>query len=392
MNEAKQTLVIAKIMLFVFFLAVLGFFYRGVTEKQIVSEDYNVPIVRQIIAGKFIHVVTDNPYLHYPASSHVIMAALVLLGLPVNLLGLISWLALVIICRQLGLSFGLNKIMSLIFSLTFCFTLSVIRTVADQSIDKWLCFWFVWSLLLLHRPIPTRKFSLLLGFTLGMLVGTKYSGPLFFIALGVVYWPTLLKFSRLSTILAFTVSGLFWYIRNFIFYHNPLYPGNFPFLKGAPGFVNQDWYLWKVPVYYPPGLIQLLNAYLSEYLIWSLAWIPILFFFFRHREILDPTLKKLGRLILAIGVVSLFLPITTPFAIEYFHTVSDMRYIYILVVPQVLFIFLLASKFKVNFQLALISFLNILPSFSFIGLYPKIFLLGLLGLLTLTGSLLPGRK
>lgn len=358
------------------------FLYQGITNFVPVSMDYNIPIASTIISGDFLTIHSDtNPYIYFPGSSHIILAFFILFGLP-NLFGLFSWVVLFIVCIKLGKSFGLSKYMSIVFSASFCTTMSVVRTIGDQSIDKWLCSWFVIALLLFERPKKSWKFTLLIGLALGMLVGTKYSGPLFFVALLLVYGKRLFQFlSPLRFFVAsflFTLTGLFWYIRNFFLEGNPYYPANLPFFKGFPHFTQQDWMLGKVIVTYPQGNIDLINAFLSEYLIWAFSGFILLvyiIFTFQKKQIIDSRIIRLMWLSITTGIASLFLPITTPYKIELFHIISDMRYIYIFVVILMLAVFLIAQQYKKENLIATVALVNAIPVFTYIPYLPKIYII-----------------
>lgn len=358
-----------------------AFFHLGIQTSEPVSPDYNVPIARTIVSGEFIRLKSDNPYVYYPGSSHVILAAFLGWGLPVNLFGVLSWGVFLWGLWKLGRVFGLGETAALMFAASFGMTVSVVRTIGDQSMDKWLAFWFVGALALLEKPERSWRFSLLLGLTLGMLTGTKFSGPLFAAGLVAVYWKRtlgVLDWRRgLGMGVVFTVSGLFWYIRNLILTGNPFYPANLPFLKGYPGFTNQDWMLWKIPVYYWPGMRQLFDAYVSEYLVWTAVGVVMAgvgVWVWRKKRDVDGRVVRLGWLTAANLAVTAWLPITTPFEIELFHVVSDMRYIYVAVVVQNLIAFILAEKYKLLWILYPVAVLGMIPAFSFVPYYPKIFL------------------
>jgi hypothetical protein len=381
-NSKMNTLpkYIAYTMLSILGMVFLSFLYFGITTLTPTSNDYNIPVAQSIVSGEFLHKQV-GVYIHSPGSSHSILAFFIAAGIPLNLYGLLSWIVLFILCKKLADTFNLNTFMGIIFAASICTTISVIRTIGDQSIDKWLCSWFVLSMILLEKPKRTLGYSALLGFSLGMLIGTKYSGPLFFIALIPIYWKSIFKFLSplrftIMTI-TFTVFGLFWYIRNWIYEGNPYYPANLFFFKGIPNFHQQDCMLWIIPFQYPQNIIPLINSFISEYLIWAFSGIIIIWYFisiYRKKKPLDATIKRLGFLGLTIGLVSLLLPITPPYKIELFHIISDMRYIYILMVVLMLAVFLIANKYKQNNLLSIIALLSSIPLFSFLPYQPKTFI------------------
>lgn len=378
MNNTLKYIAVA--MIAILTMVFVSFTYYGITNLTPTSPDYNIPVAESIVSGEFLHK-QQGLYIHAPGSSHTILAAFIASGIPINLYGVLSWVVLIILCKKLADTFKLNTFMAIIFAASICTTISVIRTVNDQSIDKWLCSWFILSLVLLENPRRKVGYAALLGFSLGMLVGTKYSGPLFFIALIPVYWKTILTFFNplrfLVLGITFTLFGLFWYIRNWIYEGNPYYPANLLIFKGAPNFDQQDWMLWKIPFDYPQNILPLINAFISEYMIWVFSGFLIIWYLytnFHNRITIDNRIKRLVFLGINVGLVSLLLPITPAYEIELFHIVSDMRYIYIFMVILILTVFLIADKYKSNNIIALVALLNAVPLFSFIPYQPKLFI------------------
>ncbi len=379
-----KTTTVFNIYLYILILIFISFFYFGLTSTGFTSQDYNVPIARLITTGKIVNPQSNEPYLYFPGASHVILAILILLHIPLNLFGLLSVVILFIVCRKLGLTFGLSPIMAFIFAASICTTITVIRTISDQSIDKWLCAWFFLTLILLKNPQKTIKWSLYIGITSGMLIGTKYSGPLFLLSLLPIYLTSMRVLLHpvrfLITVSAFTITGLCWYMRNWIVTGNPLFPANIPFFKGYPNFTQQDWQLWRVPIDYPPGVIDLANAFISEYMIWAFAGgilLYFLYFKFKKNSKVDRNLREILCLCFTTAFVCLLLPVTPAEKIELFHIISDMRYLMIFVVLTILGIFYLAMNFKKEEQLASLSLLNAIPLFSFIPWQPKLSIIGL---------------
>lgn len=371
---------ISVILVTILFTVFVSFVILGFSTTIPYSQDNNVPIAKSIASGEFINLQAVNPYEYYPGSSHSFMIPFLYAGIP-NLFGLLSWIVLFIVAKKLGDTFGLSKSMSIIFAASICTTTSVIRTIGDQSIDKWLCSWFILSIILLEKPKRNWTWSLLIGFTLGMLIGTKYSGPLFLLPLFIVYGKTLLSYLYpmrfISAGIMFTIFGLFWYIRNFIVKGNPFYPANTALFEGAPTVTVQDWHVWKIPFIYPEGVIALVNSFFSEYLIWAFSGILIIWYLIyskRKKEKFDSKIKRLVLLGVTTGLVCLLLPITPPYKIELFHIVSNMRYLYILMVILILVVFLISDKFKKNNLLATLVILNAAPLYSFIPYQPKIFI------------------
>ncbi len=383
--ETKLIDLISKIItaMLVFIFAI--FFYHGLTHLTPTSPDYNIPIANSIISGDFLKYRLDDPYIYSPGATNLILVIFILLKIPLNLFGLLGWVFLLSVCYFLAKNFGFDKLISVIFAGSVVGVVSIVRTIPDQSIDKWLCAWFILCLLTLQKPRTSWAFSLIFGFSLGMLIGTKYSGPLFAIPLVLIYFKSIIKNYNLirflvSIALVF-VFGIFWYLRNLIIMGSPIYPAGILGFKGLDGFVQQDWMLWKIPFDYPQGIIPLINSFISEYMVWSFSLILFLgiIIYFKHKKrsikFLD---HKLIILTISTLLVSLFLPITPAYEIELFHIISDMRYIYIPVVLLMLEVFLFFNKYNKNLLISFIALVNIIPVFSFIQYNPKVFLFSIL--------------
>lgn len=375
---------IVNISLSLVFLIFSNYFFSAFVTKPLLgdSTDYHIPIANSILNGQFLSIQDPtNPFMYYPGSSNAILSLFILFHIPLNLFGLLGWILLFFLCKKLGIYFGLSKQLSLLFATSICTSLSVVRQIPTQSVDMWIAVFFVWSIVLLEMPKRNISYFLMLGFSLGMLFGTKYSGPLFTGVLVIVYLKKTIEYLSFQRVIVFLSSfslfGLVWYIKNAILKGNPLYPANFFIFKGQENFPSQDWMLWKIPIYFPDNIPVLINGLISEYTVWSFSIIIALLylgFSLIRKTTLTLPLKKILTIGILVGIASLLLPIAPLYKTEDFHIFSDMRYLFNLFIPFILAVFLIAQDKKLVFLVGFITLLNTIIVMHYPQYRPKIYL------------------
>ncbi len=354
------------------------FLYYGIAEPPPLgdSHDYHIPIARSFLDWSFLNLPYGlNPSIYYPGSSNAILAIFLLFQIPVNYFGLLGWVLLLFLCKRLGEHYGLSKELATIFSLSTCTSVSFIRQIHTQSIDMWIAVFFVWSLLLVENPKETVRYFILLGFSLGMMIGSKASGPLYAGVLFLMYVKDIILLVSVRKFIIFFVMilvfGLFWYIRNYLFYGNPLYPADFGFMKGYPGFPLQDMLFWKTP-FSENGIREIINASVSEYLIWGFSPLFVVCYFLWNigkGRIRKNNTSKIAFLSLLILFVSFLLPIPT------LNITSNMRYLFPLLIPSILFLFLLAKEKGHEEIISFLAFFHALYLLPQLDYYPKLYIL-----------------
>jgi hypothetical protein len=371
----KFSLLALLITVFIF----ISYLYYGVTHEPMLgdSHDYHLPIARSFLNGQFLWLPHGlNPSIYYPGSSNGILAIFLFLHIPVNWFCLLGWVILFFLLIKLGRQFGLSDEFAVVYGMSFCAIQSILRQIPTQSIDVWIAVFFVWTILLLENPKRTVKYFLLLGFAIGMIIGSKASGPLYVIVVAIVYWKKILQYISIKRLTIFVamvcVFGFFWYIRNTLQFGNPLYPADFPWMKGYPNFPLQGMLLYKTP-FEQNGVLRIAEALISEYLIWAISPIIIGVYYFNtlrnKNSKKDALLDRVSTISLLTVLVSLLLPIPT------LNIISNMRYLFPLFIPLMLGVFILAQKYKWEEDLSIVAVLNVLGVMYNIPYHPKLIMI-----------------
>lgn len=374
----------SRISLVIFAYIVLYFGVRGLTSsyREGDSINYHIPIAEAFISGKIIdpHLFEGERFLKYsPGSSEAIISVLMVSEIPINIYNVIGVIALFLACFYAGRRFLMEKDLAIVFAGSIVTLHTMIRWINTQVIDIWIGVWFVLLLGLLQKPEKTFKYFLFLGFVSGMLIGSKYSGPLFLFVLLIFYGKKILKVINIQKfiifLIPFGVFGMSWYVRNYLVTGNPMFPQGFLFFKDA-GLKILDINVWKATLLYPNGLSNFFNAIISEYGLWAISIItPLLLFFKKVRE------SNVASLIL-IGSIYLLIYFFLPSDKHYNIAVSVFRYSYPVFITFILSIFLLAKNFKKENLLAIFALANmlIIPELTFMPkliflLLPVVFLI-----------------
>ena len=365
------------------FFAIFAYFtYIGLTTSVWEQDSlaYHLPIAQRLAQGQLSPWDEGIGLGFYPAIGEIILALFLLLHLPLNLFNLLSWTLLFLVIRYTALTLNLSNSTATIAAVSVCLLNSVLRLLPTQTIDIYLALFYTLSLHLALKPARRTSDFAKLGATFGLLVGTKYSGPLFALPLLAVLIPKSAPKLHLKQIAAFlvpfTLFGLSWYVRNWIITGNPIYPGSltlgpihlvghpqFPFTSGYPALLSSP----QAPLLFAQSLV-------SEYLIWSL---PLLF----APLIIWKTKPSPIRLLFALAFVNffLFLFLHVPST----HFVSNLRFAHPVFIPLILGTFLLAKHTGRTAPVSLISLLSATLTLTQLNYHPKLFFLFLLGLTAL---------
>jgi len=371
----------ALIAFFFSLFVLISYVYHGSISSAHLGDslDYHMPIAQDYLNGTVFSIPAKvNPYINFPGASESILSLFILFHIPVALFCVFGWVILFVLLRKMGLHFKLGNELSLIYATAFTSVLSVLREMDTQSIDMWMAVWFVLLVLLLESPKKTFKYFLFLGIVFGMLVGSKYTGIFYMLVLLAIYGLRLIKLLNWSRILAFLVPflliGVSWYVRNLIARGDPLYPIPFLFFQGDQHIDNLNNYvLWKELLNGHAAIIFV--ALVSEYLVWGLSFIPFLFFFMKNlrKKFVDPPTSRLFWLCFLLFLTSFFMYSFLP--TDYHFVVSNMRYMYSDIIMFMLVFFIMAKKYKLVQEIALLAIFNSIAVVSYIIYHPKLIII-----------------
>lgn len=357
------------------------FFYKGLISKTYEGDsiNYHIPIAKAFLDGTITNPANINavPFLkYYPGSSEGFLSILMFFKIPINIFNVFAVFFLLLSSYFLGKSFGLKNELSVIFASSVSTLHTTTRWINTQVIDIWLLVFFTLSLALVQKPRKKLSYFILLGFSFGMLIGTKYTGVYFLFILLIFSFKKIFKIINLKLfvvfLIPFTAFGGIWYLRNYLLTGDPIYPQDFLFFKGTGAYFQ----ILENNVFrsfsYQNGVLNNINALISEYGVFALSLLtPFLFLIKKIRN--SKNLNK-ARLLITIGFLNLIIFFILPSDRYYNIVVSVIRYTYPAFIPLILSVFIISQKSKKEVLVSLIalSSLVIIPELSF---YPKLMII-----------------
>lgn len=381
--KAEQAL-LGKIFLILFFAIFLQSFYKGLvtTPTEGDSLDYHIPYAKAFLKGVIFEpykIETRNPYLRfYPANAEAVLSLFIFSGVPLGLFNVLAIGILFIVCIKLGLTFKLNPHLAIMFAVSVCTMDSILRWVDTQIIDIWLLLFFLISLLFLERLKSSAKSFLRTGTALGVLIGVKFSAPFIAIGLVLVYLKKIMDNITPKNIVLLLIPiilfGGVWYARNQLvagnlFYPVPFFslPGVRPLIFGPSVFTVFSGSLF--------GFLGTLNAFISEFMIWSIMIPLTVGFYVRDLKTGRLNLNSLPVRLISIGFLALLVAFNLPSALDTNIMVSSFRYFYAAVVPFILFSFIYWEKKGYSMPLLVCLLTNIAFVGFPLGFYPKLLII-----------------
>lgn len=375
MNLEKTLL--AKIFLVIFSVILVTLFYKGIITipNEGDSVDYHIPIAQSIISGEFLNPINLEVPTHtrfYPANGELVIAAFIFLGIPLGLYNVLGVLFLFIVSLRFARSFNLDSNLSIIFAVTVATLNGILRWADTQIVDIYLLSFFLLTISLLEKPRKSLKYFVLLGTSLGFLIGVKFSGPFLAAILFLVYFKNLVKFKNFRNFLAFIIPimaiGFSWYIRNITLVANPFFPQAFLFFPGQKSTII-DVNVLKIATGSFKGFVGTLNGFVSEFIAWAII-APSIALFAVYKRFKNENHFPI-RLLVVSSLVFLIV-INLPSSSETHIQTSSFRYFHPAISPLILTAFLYFKKIKKIEYLIMVSLSGILlVEFPF-GYFPKL--------------------
>jgi hypothetical protein len=373
LQHPLSILTLVYLIIFSFFLSHYLFQATRTLSTEGDSLAYHIPIARNHLQLTFSNLETAEQPLnsllyYYPAASHLILSLFLLISQP-HFFNLVGVLLLFISTFAVGRELKLCSFQALIPAVVIATFTSVHRLVLTQKIDIYLAVWCITSLLFLLQIERGKKVFLPLGISLGMLIGTKYTGPVLALLLIIAFHPIWKKLHHpknlFSILIPIIVLGTSWYVRNF------MERGDFLFPASHPNIHLSQLHAYQIMLN-PTTTFSFFSALNSEFSVWPIVLMFILSLTLLKKIALDRNEKRL----LFLSIAGLCLYLVSPSAA--INVISDLRYSIPAFAAVVLLSFKLAKKHEQFIILSCISLIPILGNLSLnFSHHPKLILLTL---------------
>ena len=371
---------------FLFGFVLIYFFYLAltITPLQVNESDslnYHIPLAQNFTVGNFTNLKNISQGLgFYPGVGEIILAVFIILRIPLGFYNVLALIILFWVAKITAVKIGLDKSQSLIFALGVCLLPATIRLIQDQRVDIWLAMFFLASLNLLFKVENRAFYFFKLGCCLGLLVGAKYSGILLAAALVVIFFSRrLISFKIFYAVIPLLIFGFSWYVRNYLVIGNPFYPLHFLGFAGDVDYTTQLWTGFKVLITGKNGIMLIIQAFISEFLIWSIVPLYLLYLCVVRKNRFNSLFVKL--ILLATFSFAVFLFEPSWLSIQ--ATQSNMRYLLPGVIVFILSVFLIFKSLGNSDKLAIIAVLSSLGVLPLLNYFPKLTIVSLIGLIGL---------
>ncbi|MCL4208427.1 hypothetical protein KJZ63_02210 [Patescibacteria group bacterium] len=377
MKSIKLLNLPAKFFLLIFGLVIFYFGLLGFTTGPWEGDSlaYHLPLATELSKGNFGNY--SNLLYYYPASVHLILALFMVINLPLQLFNVLGLMLLFVSVYWLGRRLNLLESNAVVFGVSVALLTPMARLITTQTVDIYLATIYATLLGLLLKPQKSWQYFSLVGLLSGLLVGAKYTGPLFLVGLALVFFWSIKNFvTKKSLLLVLVLTILFggiWYLRNWLWQGDPIYPAH------HPSFTWVNWHTWQTIFQAQGGAWYFVESLLSEYLFWPVFGFLAIYVAIKRK--LEPIENKLTLLFLGNFSIHLLIPASIN------NVLSDLRYAAPTFICLLAVIFVYMQRKRLEMEVYLLSLISVLASFSLIMPHrPKVFVL--YGLMVFVGWLL----
>ena len=372
--------VLAGIIVGIFIIWFLTSFYLGIITPPSEGDSLIIHIhaAEKILDGT-IFSLDYTKDLFYPSSTEIILALFILLKIPLGLFGVFGVGVLFVGAYLLGKELFRERSYAAIFATSVALLHGIIRWSLTQKPDILMTAslaFILWIVLKKKREVLDY---LLLGFVCALFIGAKFNGPIYLFVIITPFYKVFVKeFSIKKTIyflIPFLTIGCSWYIRNVLVTGDPFYFPDYSNIVSQGSLFN---YTLRAYIFQP---LMMANAYLSEFMLWSLGIIFVpMYIFIKRKKMKDGTNLLITKLFTSAFII-LLISLAFPYRALYYQLVGTMRYTLPMIFLIMICVFLIAKKYGHEKLIALISIPIIVVS-QMQDYHPKI-MLPLVGLIVL---------
>lgn len=377
-KDLSSVIPISLFLFLVFYFVLYSFRFTPQDINELDSLGQHIPLAESILNGRMFNPTQLHSGLgYYLPVGEIILASFMWMGIPLGLYNVLALIILFYLCFKLGLRAGIDDKLSIVFAFSISYLNSIIRLIPTQKNDIWLNIFFIWIFYLLLKPKINYKYFIILGISTGLLIGVKYSGILFAIILYSFYFKDIRKYINTIGILSFSVPvfllGLIWFLRNYLLVGNPFYPVSIFGFNGHPDFIVPRGFENIINL----GSLKLtIEAFLSEYLLWSSLPLLLLYTYFKKGK---GYFSGGGKLII-LGIVTAFIYLMSPTDFTRVNITSNMRFLHIPMIVLILATFIMAKKIKKDRDLIILSILSSVAVLTQLSYYPKLIIIWLVAM------------
>ncbi len=320
------------------------------------SVNMHIPIAKSILSGNFFYL-DKNGDIFYPAATETLLSLFIVLKIPLNLFNVIGIIFSFVFSVILGIKVGLEKKMAIWMGLSIFFLYGISRWSLTQKPDIWMLNFFILILIFYFIKVKRDIDYFWFGISAGAFIGSKFTGPVFMFVTLIFFHSKFFTGINFKRIIFFIIPvfmiGVFWYVRNYIVTGNPFYFQGYSATSLSTSDGLLAWHAWQSILFHARDM---LDALISEFMLWSVGIILVPIFALIHRE--EKKMKIIIRLAyvsILFFIIYLFLPASDNLT----QMIGSLRYVFPAIYLIILSIFIIGAKYKINDFIIAITFSNI---------------------------------